>query len=195
MSSNLITLLRNTTTQVHKDLEAMPVSKIIMSPELTVAGYIDYLCKVYAIHHSIENSVFPVLVETVTDVEKRKKIELIIHDLKTLETRIPVVDSFLDADFRGNVPFCMGMLYVSEGSTLGGQYILKNIQKVLGGQAADATTFLNAYGPRTGSMWKAFTDILSTYDESLSEAEMKEVAAGAVYGFERTSVVFSRILR
>jgi len=187
-------LLRNATTQVHKDLEAMPVSKIIMSPELTVAVYIDYLCKVYAIHYSIENSVFPVLIEKIADVEKRKKIELIIHDLKTLQASIPLEDSFLDADFRDSVPFCMGMLYVSEGSTLGGQYILKNIQKVLGAQAADATTFLNAYGPRTGSMWKAFTDILSTYDESLSEAEMKEVAAGAVYGFERTSVVFSRIL-
>ena len=195
MENKLITRLRNATGQVHKDLEALPVSKIIVSPELTAAAYVDYMHKVFAIHDAIERNVFPVLAEKVPDLELRKKTEHIVNDLTAMKSGIPEGDAFLDPEFRNTVPFCMGILYVSEGSTLGGQYILKNVQKVLGEEAAHATAFLNVYGPRTGSMWKAFTDILSTYDELLSEADMKEVAAGAVYGFERTSVVFSRILR
>lgn len=190
MEHSLIQRLRNATGQVHKDLEALPVSKIMLSPELTTAGYIDYLNRMYVIHHFSEQEVFPVAAAHVMDIEERRKTALIAHDLAALNAPVPATDGFADDGFRKNPAFCLGMLYVSEGSTLGGQYILKHVQQVLGAQAGDAITFLNAYGPRTGSRWKAFTEMLHTYETMVPEAELQEVEAGAVYGFERTAVVF-----
>ena len=191
MEHKLITLLRSATAQIHKDLEALPVSRVIMSTGLTVSEYIAYLQKIYTIHYSIEKDVFPVVAGKIADLEQRKKTAQIKQDLEALHATVPAEYTFLDAGFHANPAFCMGMLYVSEGSTLGGQYILKNVQKVLGAEAAHAGSFLNVYSMRTGSMWKAFMDILNTYQATLTDAEMQEVAAGAVYGFERTRKILS----
>lgn len=193
MESNLITRLRTATGQVHKDLEALPVSKAVVSPELTTDGYIHYLHRMLIIHRAMETQIFPVAETSIADLDSRKKEAMILHDLSALHASTEVSDIFLNADFKNSIPFCIGMLYVSEGSTLGGQYIVKNVQKVLGEQVLDATTFLNAYGPRTGSMWKAFTEKLHLYETTLTEAEMLEVEAGAVYGFARTAAVFGAV--
>lgn len=193
METKLIELLRSATAQVHKQLEALPVSKRIMSPELTTSEYIDYLQRVYTIHHSIEKEVFPIVAEKISNLEQRQKVEYIEDDLRSLHAVVPADTVFFNADFRPNAAFCMGILYVSEGSTLGGQYILKNVQKILGPQAGDAVRFLNVYGPRTGSMWKSFTEILNAYESMLTETEMDEVVAGAVYGFERTRAILDKV--
>lgn len=193
MENNLISRLRNATGQVHKDLEALPVSKAVVSPELTTASYIDYLHRMLIIHRAMEAQVFPIVSEFISDLDSRKKEAMILNDLHTLNASNQVLDIFLDADFKKHVPFCIGMLYVSEGSTLGGQYIVKNVQKVLGEKSVNATTFLNAHGSRTGSMWKAFTEKLNQYEKTLTEAEILEVEAGAVYGFARTAAVFGQI--
>ncbi len=191
MDSNLITRLRTATNQIHKDLESLPVSKAIMSPQLTPADYIDYLQRMLIIHRTIERCVFPVVAQYIADIEMRKKEMLILRDLTALNASHVVADIFSDAAFQNNRAFCMGMLYVSEGSTLGGQYILKNIQKTLAEQVRDATNFLNAYGSHTGSMWKAFTQKLDAYGQTLTDDVMQDAEAGAIYCFERTAFVLS----
>jgi heme oxygenase (biliverdin-IX-beta and delta-forming) len=189
MDDHLIIRLRNATSQIHKDLEALPVSKVVMSPDLTTAAYIDYLQRMLIIHHAVETSVFPIVRLHIPDLDFRRKEPLILQDLAALEAFTEISDIFTDTAFRNTPAFCIGMMYVSEGSTLGGQYILKNVCKTLGYTGAQATTFLDAYGPRTGSMWKTFMEALNTYGKTLAETQMQEVEAGAIYGFERTAAV------
>ena len=191
MENNLTTRLRNATSYIHKELETLPVSKIIISPELTPAAYIDYLHRMLIIHRTIETRLFSALLEYIPDLDSRRKEMMIRNDLTALHASTEVADVFSDPAFRNTHAFSMGMLYVSEGSTLGGQYILKNVQKTLGEQGVDATTFLNAYGPRTGSMWKTFMQQLDAYGDTLTEEEIQDVQAGATYGFVRTAAVFN----
>jgi heme oxygenase len=60
----------------------------------------------------------------------------------------------------------LGCLYVLEGSTLGGQIVVRRIRNVLqiGGDAGLA--FFRGYGARTGRMWQGFVERLNAYPAS-----------------------------
>ena len=125
---------------------------------------------------------------------ERKKYSKLFADLKSIshqetETK-PVVfnwsflkDEFIDAQL-------WGMLYVIEGSTLGGQYIYKSIQNILGLDKNRGASFFSGYGDQTSMMWKHFLTELSNFQESL---HFKEAVEAARWTFETLSRV-SRIV-
>jgi heme oxygenase len=49
-----------------------------------------------------------------------------------------------------------GSMYVMEGSTLGGRFIAPHVAQVLALAPRRGNAYFEGYGPRTGSMWKAF---------------------------------------
>lgn len=72
---------------------------------------------------------------------------------------------------------CLGVLYVLEGATLGGQVLRRQIHGRLGLDASNGAAFLDIYGADTGRRWRAFLDYLCT--RPLSEAERAAAVAGA----------------
>lgn len=56
----------------------------------------------------------------------------------------------------------LGALYVTEGSTLGGQVIFRHIRKRFG-NAAGGLHFFGSYGEKTGEMWMKFKVTAETY--------------------------------
>ena len=74
----------------------------------------------------------------------------------------------------------LGMLYVLEGSTLGGRFILRELTRR--GVDDPRLSFLDPYGAETGRRWRGFLDVLEreTADDpgSVDAAEV-----GAVRGF------------
>src|SRR5688572_13188740 len=150
-------ILKKETEALHRSVEATPISQAIMSPGLTNALYAEYLQKSFLVQSAVETSVFPIVRTVVADVEARIKTPFILDDLMHLEKKHrPEGALLLDGDYRQGLAFNLGLLYVTEGSVLGGQYIMKNVRKTLGEQAPCA--FLNAYGERTGSTWKNFLE-------------------------------------
>lgn len=75
----------------------------------------------------------------------------------------------------------LGLLYVLEGSTLGGAVIRKAL--LARGQDMNGLSFFSPYGEATGSMWRAFVGVLEAYGETGPE-QTEAMAAGAVLGFE-----------
>lgn len=183
--------LRSKTGPMHKKLEQTEVSQNIVSPSLDLHSYQKYLRKIHTLHQGIEEAVFPVLYKRIADINERKKLPGIKTDLNNTNTS-PETNavSFVDGDFRNTVPFCMGIMYVSEGSTLGGLHIVKNVAAALGGQVKDATNFLTVYGQSTGSKWKTFMQELESFQATCTEQERQDIIDGAVYGFERTYEIF-----
>ncbi|WP_223642256.1 biliverdin-producing heme oxygenase [Corallococcus sp. EGB] len=56
----------------------------------------------------------------------------------------------------------LGCAYVLEGSTLGGQLILRHLRRHFGPDAGVGTfAFVRAYGDRVGPMWRAFGAVLT----------------------------------
>jgi heme oxygenase (biliverdin-IX-beta and delta-forming) len=116
------------------------------------------------------------------DYDERRKAKLILEDLLALhisspdfcqKDTLPVIDS----PFRA-----LGALYVMEGSTLGGVYIVKMIQKKLSAKE-NIFHFFSGYGDRNPLMWNRFKNAL---DHSTADAEeMALILSGAEDSFHK----------
>lgn len=73
----------------------------------------------------------------------------------------------------------LGMLYVLEGSTLGGRLILRTL--VNAGIIDPALSFLDPYGAETGRRWREFVAVLA--EELANDAETSAACDGAVTAF------------
>lgn len=80
-----------------------------------------------------------------------------------------------------------GLLYVSEGSTLGGKVIGKRLKAI--GQDLDGLAFLDPYGARTGDLWRGFLAALDR--EATTEAFRDEAVRGGVAGFQAAEQWFN----
>lgn len=86
---------------------------------------------------------------------------------------IPAGKSFTDkASF-------LGAMYVIEGSSLGGQYIARHVEKALNLVAGQGDAYFRGYGERTGSMWHEFQQVLAAVPDD--EAETVIAAAKNTY--------------
>jgi len=190
MPENFNVQLKAATDKLHQELETTDTSKNIVSPNLSVEEYADYLQKTYIIHYDVENIVFPVLKNIVSGITLRLKCEKITNDLSFLpQKHLSEKMVLLDEDYHNNIGFNLGLMYVTEGSVLGGQFILKNVKRTLGEQTP--TTFLNVYNDKTGSLWKSFIASLNEYANNNDDHEREQIISGALYGFKRVYAIFT----
>lgn len=174
--------LRSQTDVSHKRLEALPLSKILVDTQITVVDYSKYLELMHDVVYQMERVIFPILQSYVCDLEERKKAHLILSDLEVLGHQKSTSSDVFDSAAVSNTGFAMGMLYVLEGSTLGGRFILKNISENLGFDATKGASYFAGYGNKTGSAWKNFLAILTAF-EADHEAET-DIIKGADYAFQ-----------
>ncbi|BDI30312.1 biliverdin-producing heme oxygenase [Capsulimonas corticalis] len=76
----------------------------------------------------------------------------------------------------------LGCLYVTEGSTLGGQIIRRRIHEMYGSEAPP-TAFFEGYGARTGSHWRA---LCAAIDGALLSPTEQEAMTRVAQGVFRT---------
>ena len=75
----------------------------------------------------------------------------------------------------------LGVLYVLEGSTLGGQVITKMISKQLGTESTEGFNFYNPYREKTADNWNSFRRKLN---QSFTDEEQTEIIEGANETFQ-----------
>lgn len=81
---------------------------------------------------------------------------------------------------------CLGVLYVLEGATLGGQILRREIASRLGLEAENGAAFLDIYGAATGRRWRDFIEYLGTRPMDAGEREAVVAAAQTTFScFER----------
>lgn len=181
--------LRANTADSHKNLESLPVSASITSPTVTTEAYAHYLKLMYDVIKDTENNIFPLLQNIFPDLETRRKLEWINADLAFLNhSKINSKLPFSENSKTFSVPFAIGILYVVEGSSLGGRFILKNLQSALGYEE-NGVSYFNGYGNKTGSSWKNFLNNLTEYGEKNGNSD--EIIAGADFAFKAIHKHFS----
>lgn len=181
LSSDFLADIKTKTSDSHKKLESLSVSASILSPDMKIEDYAFYLNLMYNVHKETEELVYPLLSNIVTDLDKRKKKHLIEEDLFYLNhNKITASQVFNKTEM--SVPFALGVLYVIEGSSLGGRFILKNI--VTNPQLSNnqGVSYFTGYGDKTGSFWKNFLNVLSEYEQNNNCAD--SIIEGAVYAFD-----------
>ncbi|WP_259015212.1 biliverdin-producing heme oxygenase [Emticicia fluvialis] len=180
---SILSKLRSETGVLHTELEKTALSKALLEENVSMENYLLYLQKMRSVVDFYENCVFPVLIDTLADLPRRRRLEMIDHDLNRLSAKPIEQDVFNIQNAGGHppVPYALGCMYVMEGSTLGGRIILKHIEKHLGLLPSGGASFFEGYGAETGQLWKSFLTTLQTY--SLQNDADAAIVAGATDTF------------
>lgn len=144
--------------------------------ELQSAGDYQMLLSIlYGFYSAIESTVQPWFVDDRKYVfDQRRKAWRILDDIRELGGEAQVPDLCTSLPQVNGYHEALGVMYVVEGSTLGGPVIARLIQSRL--NIDRGMGFFLAYGPDAGIMWTAFRKILS---EPYSDAERKSIVNGA----------------
>jgi len=172
--------LRSKTSASHSRLELLPISAAIISPKITPKEYAAYVSLMYAIVRDTEEFVFPKVAQIITDIDSRCKLSHLNSDSEAIQ--FPVHKAKTSLAQQWEIPFALGILYVVEGSSLGGRVILQNITKTLGYTEENGARYFSGYGNTTGSQWKKFLDMLSDYERDYGQSD--QIIAGATFAFD-----------
>ncbi|NKC32661.1 biliverdin-producing heme oxygenase [Falsiroseomonas selenitidurans] len=144
--------LRHATGAVHERLHQVPVFARLAAGRIGAAEYVTLLRRLLGFHLGVEAALAaaPSLAPFGIAVEERRRSPLLVADLVALGAApLAPVAALPPAADAG---FAMGCLYVTEGSTLGGQQLARALDGVLPGEAG--RSFLRGYGARHGAMWR-----------------------------------------
>ncbi len=172
--------LRSQTRDAHTQLESLPVSASITSDTISAAAYAHYLQLMHTVISETEDKIFGLLGAILPDLEERRKRQWIESDLQHLEFAPKKFGEVFKTEI--SVPFALGVMYTVEGSTMGGRYILKNIESALGLSENQGAQYFAGYGHATGKFWKNFLNSLTDYESQTGNTN--EIIAGARYAFD-----------
>lgn len=113
----------------------------------------------------------------------RWKRGLLEGDLKYLGMNQREIDELPVADVPELVDEdeLLGSMYVTEGSTLGGQFISRMIEQQLKLHDGRGYAFYRSYGPQVGTMWREFGRF---FNEKISPENLGGAITGAQQTFE-----------
>jgi heme oxygenase len=176
-TASVLQQLRTATAAQHRTLEArLPLTHA----DLDLATYQRIIQAYYGFHSPLQRLIDqffaaqPAHLSLVQD-PARHKVPALLKDLHALGlsdvqikglpqcSELPVIDS---------VAQLLGVMYVMEGATLGGQVLRRIIAGRLGIDAESGGEFLDVYGRGTGRLWKTFLKQLADFDSPRPNAEV-----------------------
>ncbi|MEG5266233.1 biliverdin-producing heme oxygenase [Pseudomonas sp. JDS28PS106] len=178
----LLQALRTSTGQSHVRLEKrMP----FFTPSLDAALYRRLLEAYYGFYRPLETAlVASGLMPASLMPEERMKTPALVADLEALGLsdvdilqlphceQLPVIDS---------PGACLGVMYVLEGATLGGQLLRREVHARIGLDEHSGARFLDVYGATTGKRWKAFLNHLQVAPRDPRAIEAAALAAQSTF--------------
>lgn len=114
------------------------------------------------------------------DFAGRRRTPVIEADLRALGHALPDRPE-AKGPALADVPEALGLLYVLEGSTLGGRVIRKQLLKA--GQDLKGLGFLDPYGEAVAERWRSFLAILDRECPSSAPGRGTAAVRGALGGF------------
>lgn len=168
-----------------------------MDPGLTREHYRHHLEALYGFYVPLEALLDSILTELLPELRaaERWKLPLLARDLRALGhdaaslVQLPRATSLPQLS---GAPEALGCFYVMEGATLGGQLILRHLQRYFTGAPVGDFAFFRAYGEDVGPMWRAFGQAVTRASD---EAASEHFDARVIQGAKNTFDAFERWLR
>lgn len=148
--------------------------------ELTPASYRRVVSKFLGFVEPLEYALGALSLPEGLQFEQRRRSGLLIRDLQSLGIThgdIAALPRCANTPTFAELPEALGVMYVLEGSTLGGQFIAKLVYETLGLTEETGTAFFYSYGVEVGSMWRRFSDIAR--EEVVAPAAQQQFIAAA----------------
>lgn len=172
-------LIKENTQAQHQALESAMIRQIKAIEE--PADYVEILKVFYSYFGGLEQRIKEHLDGVLPDQDKRRKTEALAIDIAHFGGSVPALasgESLPDID----TPLqAMAALYVIEGSTLGGIYISKMVQKRLELESLEGLSFFEGYGEQTEAMWEQFKSVLNALPSSPEEEEQMVFTANETF--------------
>lgn len=180
--------LKAETAQLHKETEDVSFGAKIMSGTLTPDEYATIIEKNYILHALVEKALAGY--EPLTQVEglnadARYKTSSLISDMTLLGKSLPELPPVNIT--IGSLEEALGMMYVLEGATLGGAYILKALLRTPSMKDITTYHYYGVYGDQIGPNWKAFQQVL------LNTVTTKEQEDKAIDAASKTFQLFKDV--
>jgi heme oxygenase len=186
----MIELLRERTGSQHQELERVliPIIKNVNTPE----KYVRLLELFYGYYYPLEQHIAAHMdISFPGGFGRRRKANLLLDDISTI-SGAPATPPVTNTDLPeiADAAQALGVMYVLEGSTLGGQVIsqilMRNLQVP---ELSKALTFFNGYGTDTQSYWDTFVHYLQGYNGSEEQRQrMLNAAADTFLKFKLWAV-------
>lgn len=172
--------LRQNTRQYHDMAEEKFSSQRIFDHDFSLEDYQYLLLGNYCLIEAFEDEVF-------SHISQYPQLELLLCRRRKLPSIKKELEQFAPLAVKPpatvtitNVYEAIGILYVIEGSTLGGNVIAKNLRRSERFKGFDFPYF-GIYGQETGLMWKNF---LTQIEAFIPEQHYPEVLKGAQLAYE-----------
>ena len=152
--TSLMLALRNGTAQAHRDLETRIDTEKQLVDLDRYGRLLQYFHGIYAPLEQQLSFNFPQGVAGI-DIAARGKSAWLEKDLEALHLPVPRTQ-ITQLPPLATEAQALGCMYVLEGSTLGGQMIVRMVATQLGLTPETGARFYHGYGPETGAHWKSF---------------------------------------
>jgi heme oxygenase (biliverdin-IX-beta and delta-forming) len=154
-------VLKTHTKHPHQELESAIISRI--KKLNSTSEYVSLLKIFYGYVAALENRLNALVPSNlISDYYQRRKANQILDDISFFEPKTT------SATLAANLPVintpgqAIGVMYVLEGSTLGGKYITRMIADKLNLESTGGFSFFNGYKERTEVMWANFKEVLNS---------------------------------
>lgn len=180
-------LKRETKTQ-HTQIEHLHTMKRLFADDYTLTEYRWHLEKMYGYLSVIE----PLLLQHLQEEAlqnfflKRCKKSWLIQDLSHFglsEEQILTLPHCPVPNYINNLSEALGVYYVLEGSSLGGQFIFKRLNQNFGEVVKNKLHFYQGYGEQTYFKWQQFSELLETHFAHETQAEITQMVTAAKLTF------------
>ncbi len=180
----LLAQLRAGTRQAHDRMEACPALSCLLAPGLTIAAYGVALRAMRAFHEGAAHCLDAAQAELPPGLGfDQSRLACLDADLAWLGAK-PMAALRLGASAR-DVPSRLGLLYVLEGSALGGRVIGRAVAEMLGVSAgAGGSFFCGTEAGPARARWLEFCATLNQHGATLAPDERARAIAGANAAFD-----------
>ena len=168
----IVDRLRDATRELHREVE--DASSVA---DGGLPRYVWFVEKQYGFHAPLEPRLAQASGLGALDLERRRRAHLFAADLLHFgghPARLPRCEALPEVDTRARA---LGALYVLEGSTLGGVFLLHQLGRALGITPAAGGSGIAPYGAGLRDMWVSYTDALDRFVRAAPAAEAEIVDA------------------
>ncbi|MDY0780142.1 biliverdin-producing heme oxygenase [Tenacibaculum sp. IB213877] len=163
--------LKEETKPYHQNVEKRLIKEL--KKISTLQQYALLLNKLYMFYEPIEVKIHEIIDDTlIPDINNRYHTKRLYNDLSAINN-VCTITQKPDLFPISNSSYAIGVLYVIEGSTLGGQIITSMLEKKLQLKENDScvTSYFNSYNKDTNLMWSNFKNYLFTSSKYIDEQQ------------------------
>lgn len=174
MENSLLFKLKEDTKECHQNVEKVLVAELKSLSSLEEYGRL--LLKLHNFYQALEQQVHVLIDESILpDIKSRKHVGKLKSDLLHLGFEVDEAQNPFSDKING-ISYALGILYVMEGSTLGGQVISSMLKKRLPVTDENILSYFNSYGENTPMMWNSFRIHIENAPIPIDENEMTQGA-------------------